>query len=371
MRNEDRNKTIIRASVTGIAANIVLAIFKALVGLLSNSIAIILDAVNNLSDALSSVITIVGTNLAAKAPDKKHPYGYGRIEYLSTTVISVIILYAGITSLTESVKKIITPEKPSYSMITLIIVAVAVVIKITLGIYVKNTGNRVNSDSLVASGKDALMDSVISLSTLVAAIIYLASGISLEAFLGIIISIVIIKAGLDMLKETISEILGERIESSFSKQIKKTVSSIDGVIGAYDLILNNYGPEKLLGSIHIEVPDTMTADKIDILTREIEDVVYKKHGVMLSAVGIYSVNTQNNEALTVNENIRRIVTDFDSVIQMHGFYYDKRKKYISFDVVMDFGDYDINKEYEKVVNKVKEEYKDFDIAIQMDTNISD
>ena len=143
--NKNRSKTIIRTSVIGIIVNILLAGFKFVVGAISGSIAIMLDAVNNLSDALSSVITIIGTALAGKAPDKKHPLGYGRIEYMSAIVISLIVLYAGITSFVESVKAILNPEVADYSTVTLIIVAVAVVVKIVLSQFFINTGKNTKS----------------------------------------------------------------------------------------------------------------------------------------------------------------------------------------------------------------------------------
>ena len=168
-RNGSREKTIVRTSIIGIIANVFLAGFKAVIGLMTNSIAIVLDAVNNISDAGSSLITIVGTKLAGKEPDKKHPFGYGRIEYLSAMIISVIVLYAGITSFVESVKQIMHPETPAYNAVSLIIVAVAVVVKVLLGRYVKRVGVRVNSDSLINSGEDATLDSIISASTLGAA----------------------------------------------------------------------------------------------------------------------------------------------------------------------------------------------------------
>ena len=154
MKNE-REKTIVKTSILGIISNIVLVTFKMIVGLLSNSIAIISDAINNLSDALSSIITIVGTKLASKAPDRNHPYGYGRIEYMTSTIVSAIVLYAGATSLIESVKKIITPEEVDYSFVTIIILVMGIIIKFVLGLYVKKKGKEVNSDSLVASGSDA------------------------------------------------------------------------------------------------------------------------------------------------------------------------------------------------------------------------
>ena len=181
----NREAQIVRTSIIGIIANVALAAFKAAVGTLSSSIAIVLDAVNNLSDALSSVITIVGTKLAAKAPDREHPYGHGRAEYLTTIVIAVIVLGAGISSLKESVERILNPEQSSYETVTLIIVAVAVVAKILLGTYFKAHGKALGSDTLVASGEDATMDSLISASTLVAALINVFFGLSLEAWLGV------------------------------------------------------------------------------------------------------------------------------------------------------------------------------------------
>lgn len=218
-----REKIIVRTSMIGIVANVFLVIFKTTIGLLSNSIAIILDAVNNLSDVASSLITIVGTKLAGKEPDKKHPFGHGRIEYLSAMLIAVIILYAGITSLFESGKQIIRPETPEYNPVSLIIIGVAVVVKIVLGFYVKRVGKNVNSDSLINSGEDATLDAVISFSTLVAAGIFLFFQISLEAILGAIISVVILKSGISMLKSTISQLLGEQSDIEIAKKIQKTV----------------------------------------------------------------------------------------------------------------------------------------------------
>jgi len=368
---KSRESQIIKTSIIGILANIFLASFKAVIGMISNSIAIVLDAVNNLSDALSSIITIIGTKLAGKAPDKEHPYGHGRAEYLSAMLISVIILYAGTTSLIESIKKIINPETPDYSIASLVILIVAIAVKIVLGIYVQKVGKKVNSESLIDSGKDALMDSIISTSTLIAAIIFIGFRISLEAWLGIIISVVIIKAGIDMIRSTISQIIGERIENEVSISIKKTVSSFDKVYGAYDLILNNYGPSTYLGSIHIEIEDTMKASEIDELTRNIMEKVYNEHGVILTAIGIYSINTQDEEIRQMREEISKIVHSYKSVLQMHGFYVNKKEKSISFDIIIDFNEDKKDEIYKKIYEKVGENYKDYDLKITMDFDASD
>ena len=369
---QNREKIIVRTSIIGIIANIFLASFKAFVGILSHSIAIILDAVNNLTDALSSVVTIIGTKLALKPADRKHPFGHGRAEYLSAMVISVIILYAGITSLIESVKKIINPQTPDYQPVTLFIVATAVIVKIALGLFVKSTGKRVNSDSLTASGQDALMDSVISLSTLVAAAVFLIWGISLEAYLGVIISFAIIKSGLETLRETLSKILGERIDADVSHAIKKTIASIDPEIrGAYDLVLNDYGPDRHLGSVHIEVPDTWTADKIDRVTRKISRIVYEKHGVMMAAVGVYSVNTKQNSAAEIRSKVSKIVHEHKDILQMHGFFVDETEKIMRFDIIVSFDSPNMKAMFNHVVSDVQEAFPDYDVQIQFDTDISD
>ncbi len=366
-----RDKIIVRTSITGIAANVLLAAFKAVVGAISGSIAIVLDAVNNISDAASSLITIIGTKLASREPDKKHPFGYGRVEYLSAMIISVIVLYAGITSLVESVKKIIEPETPNYSAVTLIIVAAAVLVKIFLGRYVKKTGERVNSDSLINSGKDAVLDSVISASTLVAAVIFLLTGLSLEAWLGAVISVIIIKSGIEMLRETLSEILGERADISLAKEIKKTVLSFPEVSGAYDLVLHNYGPDNYNGSIHIEVPDTLSAAELDELIRAVTTKGYTEQNVILTAIGVYSLNTKDEKAVGMRNEISSLVLSKEHVLQMHGFYVNEEKKTIRFDVIVSFDAKDRRAVYDEICSEVAALYPDYSLEIVLDTDFSE
>lgn len=285
---QERDRAIVRTSAIGIGANLLLAAFKAAVGLAAHSIAVVLDAVNNLSDALSSVITIVGTKLAGRKPDKKHPLGHGRIEYLSAMIVAAIVLYAGVTSLVESVKKIITPEAADYSALSLVIIAVAVAVKLVLGRYVKSVGQRVNSGALTASGSDAMFDAILSASVLACALIYIFTGVGLEAYVGVVIAGFIIKAGVEMLVDTVDDILGRRADRELLADIRKTICEEKDVFGAYDLILHSYGPEQTIGSVHVEVPDTMTAAEIDGLERRVAERVYRAHGVILAGIGIYA-----------------------------------------------------------------------------------
>lgn len=367
----ERNKKIIQTSVIGIIANCLLAGFKAVVGTITGSIAIVLDAVNNLSDALSSVITIVGTKLAGKAPDKKHPLGHGRIEYISAAIIAIIVSYAGITSLIESIKKIINPTTPEYTTTSLIIVAVAVIVKIVLGTYVKRIGQDVNSDSLVASGEDAKLDSVISASTLVAALIFIFSGLSLEAWLGAIISIVIIKAGYEMISETISHLLGERIEMQLSHDVKRVVVGFDEVLGAYDLSLHNYGPERYVGSIHIEVDEDMPLPKLDQLQREITYKVFEETGVGLEGIGIYCKNKKDSPADILRKELSSFAKSYKYVKQIHGFYYNEQAKIVSFDLVISFDAPDRTALFNEITKAFKEKYPDYNFSINMDVDLSD
>lgn len=367
----ERERVILKTSIIGIAANLALAAFKAVIGFITGSIAIVLDAVNNTSDAASSLVTIIGTKLAGKEPDKEHPFGHGRAEYLSAMVVSVIILYAGIASLTESVKHILDPTIPDYNGTSLIIVSVAVAVKIILGLHVTKAGKKANSDSLINSGKDALFDSVISASTLVAAVIFIFSGLSLEAYLGAVISVVIIKSGIDMLKDTISQLLGEANDPELARSIKETVAGFPDVEGAYDLVLNNYGPDAWSGSIHIEVPDTYSAYQLDQLIRDIQTKVYRDHNVILTAVGVYSVNTKDLESIEARQKVTDIVLSHEFVRQIHGFYLIKERRSMRFDIVISFDAKDRRAVYDEAVADVQKAFPDYEIQASMDTDYAE
>ena len=365
-----REKEIIKVSIIGIIANLFLAAFKAAIGALTNSIAITLDAVNNLSDVLSSIITIIGTRIAGRKPDKKHPLGHGRVEYLSAGLIAIIVLYAGITSLVESVKKIINPSEPEYTNIALIIVAVAVVVKLVLGSYVKSKGKKLNSDSLVASGEDARLDAVISASTVVAALIYIFWGVSLESYLAALISLVIIKAGYEMISETLSEIIGERIDKDVIDELKQTIMEFEDVYGVYDVVLHNYGPDTLIGSLHIEVLDTYTAGQLDELERHLMKAAYDKNNIILAGISVYARNSKDDRAKQDFEKVRHLVMSHKYVLQMHGFYINYEEKIMNFDIILDFDSPNRNEEYMHILSDVQEAFPDFAIGITLDLDVS-
>lgn len=226
---ENRLKIILKTSVIGIVVNVFLALFKIVIGTISKSVAVVSDGINNFADAASSIITMVGARLAGKPADKKHPFGYGRIEYLSALLISALVLYAGITAFVDGIKNILHPETPEYSTVTLIIIAVAIVIKLALALYTQKQGKAADSDSLTASGKEAILDVMVSVATLVAALVYTIFGLSLEAYLATLIALLIIKTGIEGFLGTVSRILGEPAEVELVVNLKKEIASFDGV----------------------------------------------------------------------------------------------------------------------------------------------
>lgn len=360
---QPRVKGIIIASIVGIIANLLLTAFKMVVGFLANSIAIILDGVNNASDALSSIITIVGTKLAGMRPSHNHPFGYGRIEYITSMVIAVIILAAGVVSARESIVKIISPAENDYTWITVTVVVVAIFVKIFIGIYLKRAGKRYDSQALVASAVDSNYDAVISFGTLVAALVSMFWNINIDGIVGLIISVFVLKAGIDILKDALDPIIGERENDNFGRQIKEYVSSFDGVIGATDLVLDNFGPQDIIGVIRIGVNDTMPASRIYEISRGIERGVKKKFGVSMM-VGIYTVN-DSPEYAPMHAHLQDLAAKHPEVLEVHGFYVEERTHTVNFDIVIDFKS-DTESVRNSIIDEMKKKYPNYTFNVVTD-----
>ena len=364
----DRNKRIIRTGILGICVNIVLVIVKFIIGTIANSISIVLDAVNNLTDSLSSIITIIGTKLSTKAPDREHPYGHGRIEYFTSVIVSSIILFAGITALREAIDKIIHPVKADYSVLFLILIALGVVVKFVYGSYVKKIGNKLNSHTLVATGEDSLMDSILSLTTLVGAFVSFFWNISVEGYLGILISVLIVRTAIKLLSETASLLLGQRADADLTKKLKDKISEFKEVQGVYDLNLHYYGPSKIVASVHIQVRNDMTAEEIHILTREIEYSVFMTFGIALT-IGIYAANDKG-EFGEIKKDVESVIEKYPSVLELHGFYVDNKNN-VYFDLIIDFDEKNKERIKNKIVKELKSKYKKYYFNVILDSDISD
>lgn len=368
---ENREKVIIKTSFVGIIGNILLVIGKAIVGLLASSISIILDAVNNLTDTLSSIITIVGTKLSTKKPDKKHPYGHGRLEYVTSTLVSVVILFAGFLAIYESIKTLISPEETKYDIYSFIVIGIAIVGKIALGIFFRIRAKKTDSDALKASGIDALMDALLSTSTLVAALItYFTNGsVKIEGYVGILIGLFILKSGIEIMRDSISKIVGERVDNETINLIKKDILELENVKGVYDLILNNYGKDRYIGSVHVEVDDHLRAGELQIIERQIATICYEKYNIIMT-VGFYALNESDPFSKEAKIALRNILKDHKEVLQMHGFYVDKDRKIISFDLIFDFSFEKVNDSYNDIKQKMKSIYPEYEIVIIIDKDFS-
>ena len=363
-----RLKEVIKLSILGIIINLILVIFKIIIGIFSNSVVIIIDGVNNLTDMLSSIITIIGVKVGSKKPDKEHPYGHGRIEYLASIIISIIVIVVGVESLKESIEKIISPIHVNYKIISIVILIIFAFIKLFYGRYIKKEGKRLNSNSLIISGVDAISDSVISFSIIVSIIINILFNINLEGYLGIIISILILKTAVSLFKETINNLIGNRADEKFIKKLKQKITSYDEVEGAYDLILHNYGPTTTIGTAHIQVRDDLKANEIHKLTREITQELLDKYGIIFT-IGIYASNN-SKENMKILKDIKEVLKEYQ-ILQMHGFYVDEEKKEVSFDIIFE---YHTENEQEKVLEikqKLHQKYKDYKFIIVIDQNFSD
>lgn len=367
INSQNRSKIIIRTSLIGTLINIGLVVLKSIVGLVTNSIALILDAVNNLGDAFSSVITILGTKLSGKKPDSKHPFGYGRIEYFTSFIIGVFVLIAGITAMKEAVGKIITPEDANYSVVSIILIGIAVGVKLFTGLFVRATGKKINAKTLEDSGLDALMDSIVSFTTLVGALLNMIFGLRLEGWLGAVISLLVLKSAYEILSDTISTLLGTHGDIELVQQLKKKISSYNDVKGAYDLVLHNYGPSKSIGTIHIEVQDNLPGKRIHEITRKIQDDIYKEYGIIMT-VGIYASNNSDSFSKEMHNTIAKVIKETEHVSNYHGLYINEEKKIINFDVVINFSSKNMEATKNEVASKMKEFYPDYDFNLQFDIN---
>ena len=366
---QNRSKKIIQTSVIGILTNVGLVIVKAIVGLFANSISIVMDAINNLSDALSSTITIVGTKLSQKKPDAKHPYGHGRIEYVTSLAIGIIILIAGVGAIVESILSIFRGQEPQFEIYSVILIAIAVLVKVGLGLYFRYVGKKVNSEALKGSGIDALFDALLSFATLVSIVISLIWHINIEGYIGAVIGLFMIKSGIDVLRTSLSSIIGERMSKETAEAIKHLVCQNEQVIGAYDLIVNNYGPERDIGSIHIEVDDKMTAREIHPLTRNLSLQIYEKFGVIMT-IGIYA-NSKDSQNVKIRNAIREQILAHPTIKQMHGFYLDQETKSVSFDVIVDFKDKDAPALIEEIKNNLSKQFPEYHFFVVEDKDFSD
>ena len=331
----ERNSIIVKTSVCGVLVNIIVAAVKIIAGLLSSSVAIVSEGVNNAADALTSVLMLVGAKLAARHPDTKHPFGYGRIEYLTGLVVAGVILYSGAEMLRVSVKAVFKPEPLEVSYLSIVILAVTAVVKFGLGVYTMRRGKSVQSDALIGVGLDGRNDSFVSIVTIATTLIFLLSGLSLDAYAGILMSGLILKAGIEIGYKTVSELIGRPGEAELAAKLYARIRATPGIIGAADMMLHNYGPGAWSGSVNVEIDHERTVGDVYAVLHELQLKIMHEDRVTM-VFGVYAVDNDHAESKAVRKVVAEFVRAHEHVKSFHAIYLDVDTKRLYCDLIVDY-----------------------------------
>ena len=306
------------ASTVGIICNVLLFAGKFLAGVVMHSIAVTADAFNNLSDAASSIISFVGMKMASKPADKNHPFGHGRIEYIAAFIVAFLVIEVGFTFFKSSIQKIIHPEAIAFELVPFIILGVSVLVKIWLGMFNKKLGGKINSKVLEATAADCIGDVAVTAATMAAILVGLFFKINIDGIAGLLVSLVVMWAGINIAKDTLEPLIGEAIDPELCEQIITMVEGYDGILGTHDLIVHNYGPNKSMASVHAEVPRDVDIETSHEIIDRIEREVSKKLGIFL-VIHMDPVETRDQELLKAKKQVHQVLAGIDEQITFHDF----------------------------------------------------
>ena len=361
-----REGVIMATSWLGVIVNILCALVKIVIGALAGSIAIVSEGLNNAADVASSVLTIIGTKLAGKHPTKEHPFGYGRIEYLTSLIISVMILMTAYETITESIGLIFNPKAMDLNVLIIVIIAVSAIIKFALGVYVENQGKKINSASLVGIGKDSKSDCIVSVVTILATLVYIFFDLSIDAYAGIVTSLFIFKAGYEILKETVGDILGTAGDKELADKLYAHIRNNPLVLNAADMMLHNYGPDRYSGSVNIEMDHALTVEEIYANIHAMQLEIYKEYGIVM-VFGIYAVDRNHEHVIEMREYIGNFVKETEHVLNFHALYIDPKNNDIYVDLVVDYDLSDWDELRNKFTEYMSAKYPDQELELVIET----
>ena len=306
------------ASVVGIFCNVFLFIVKFVVGLALHSVSVTADAFNNLSDAGSSIVSFVGVKMAEKPADKDHPFGHGRIEYISALIVSFLVLEVGFTFLKDSFRKIWTPEELNFQMVSVVILLLSVAVKLWLGLFNRKLGKKINSKVMMAVFTDSMGDVVTTGATIVSILFFGLTGINIDGLVGMGVALVVMWAGVGIARDTLEPLIGAAIDPDVYEQIKRFVESYDGIQGTHDLIVHNYGPGRSMASIHAEVPNDMDVERSHEIIDRIERDAAKQMGIFL-VIHMDPVEMKDERVLCVRKQVEQLLRELDPSCSIHDF----------------------------------------------------
>ena len=314
----DRTAYGVLAGIVGIFCNVLLFAGKLTIGLIINSSAVMTDSFNNLSDAASSVISLVGAKLAAKPADKEHPFGHGRYEYIVALIVSFLILEVGFSCFKTSIEKIFHPEELNISTIAIVILVVSVLVKIWLSLFNRKLGKKIDSKVLLATAKDAMGDVFVTSATIVSLLIYRFLGWNVDGYVGCIVALLVFWAGISVAKDTIEPLLGEAVPEELYKEICETVSSYEGIEGTHDLIVHSYGPARRMASVHAEIKNTLSMEAAHEIVDKIEQDILKEMNIFL-VIHMDPIDTDNETVNRCRALVAQKVREKDMTATIHDF----------------------------------------------------
>jgi cation diffusion facilitator family transporter len=361
------------AGIIGIFANLVLFTVKLVTGLAINSIAFIGDAFNNLTDVLSSLITILGFKLAGKPADEEHPFGHGRMEYIAGLIVAFLVLLVGYELIKTSIGRVLNPVTVNFSIPAFFIAILAILVKGWLFLFNRYLGKTINSQALSASALDSLSDMFSTTCIAISLLASLVTSLPFDGYVGILVSGLILYSGYSLVKETINPLLGENPDLELVKQIKKKVLQHPEIIGIHDLIIHSYGPGRYMASIHVEVSATEDFTEIHELIDHIERQCAKELSILLT-IHMDPINTECEEVSKLQKEMEVILEDFPEVISFHDFRIvgKEDKKNLIFDIVVkrEVTPQEENQLRQSIINKVREKHPHFHCIITIDKDYS-
>lgn len=321
---EDINKMSVRtsygmvASIVGIFCNVLLFVVKFVVGLFLHSVSVLADSFNNLSDAGSSIISLVGVKMASKPADEEHPFGHGRMEYIAALIVSFLVIEVGFSFLKDSIGKISEPVELHFQTISVTILTLSIGVKLWLGMFNKKLGKKINSKVMIATATDSMGDVIATTATIVSILVYKFAGINLDAYVGIGVSLVIMWAGIGIAKDTLEPLLGEAVPADIYRQITEFVESYEGVLGTHDLIVHNYGPGRSMASVHAEVPNNVDVEVSHEIIDRIERDIVKELGIFL-VIHMDPIEVNNEQLDRTKQFVIAAVNEMDQALSIHDF----------------------------------------------------
>lgn len=366
-QNPDRREgVVVTTSALGLLLNLPVAAVKIIIGLLSSSLAILSEGAHNAADAATSLLAIVGTRLANRRPTPKHPFGFGRIEYLTGLVISVLILVTGIEFVLSAVEQIRHPVTTSIAPVSLLFVAGSAFLKLALGLYTIRVGQRVDSSALVALGTENRNDFLMSTVTILSAIVYIIFDISVDAWAGLFIAALILKAGAELMLETLGDLLGAAPDKELADRLYKEIRACPLVINAADMRLHNYGPDRYSGSVNLELAHDKSVEEVYSAIHELQLRIMHEYGVTM-VFGIYAVDNSGEESRRLRSCVAQFVRAAGHVKSYHALFKSEKEKRIYCDFIVDYELRDWESVKEEFTAYMAEQYPDYDIELTVET----